>query len=253
MSDGIYSALSGALAQERNLQVTANNVANANTTGFKADAPSFYETLTKVKNPKALAPSLRYVNVADVQTNHEMGSFKLTERPLDVALQGDGFFTVDTPKGERYTRAGSFVIDREGNLKTLDGHRVMGMNGPLVTTKGKQISIPQNAREIAINPDGTVRADGVEVGKLKIVRFEDQEHDLLKDGLTQFTTTNNAQPLAMDPNTTCEQGYLEDANINPVKGMNELIVLQRSFEALQKVIETFRDLDNRTARDVAGR
>ena len=69
MSDGIYSALSGALAQERNLQVTANNVANANTTGFKADRPTFYETLTKVKNPEALAPSLRYVHVADAQTN----------------------------------------------------------------------------------------------------------------------------------------------------------------------------------------
>src|SRR3954466_10772961 len=123
MSDGIYSALSGALAQERNLQVTANNVANANTTGFKADRPSFYETLTKVRDPKALSPSLRYVHVADVQTDQGMGAFKLTERPLDVALQGDGFFTIETPKGERYTRAGSFVVDHEGTLRTLAGQR----------------------------------------------------------------------------------------------------------------------------------
>ncbi|HET6331668.1 MAG TPA: flagellar basal-body rod protein FlgF [Polyangiales bacterium] len=253
MSDGIYSALSGALAQERNLQVTANNVANANTAGFKADRPSFYETLTKVKNPQALAPSLRYVHVADVQTDHGMGSFRLTERPLDVALQGDGFFTIETPKGERYTRAGSFVIDHEGTLRTLGGQRVMGENGPLMTQKGREIKVPQNTREVAINPDGSVRADNVEIGKLKLVRFADAQQDLIKDGLTWFTTQNDAQPLQAEPTTTCEQGYLEDANINPVQGMTELIVVQRSFEALQKVIETFRDLDSRTARDVAGR
>jgi flagellar basal-body rod protein FlgF len=252
MSDGIYSALSGALAQERNLQVTANNVANANTTGFKADRPSFYETLTKVKNPQALGPSLRYVHVADVHVDHHAGSFRLTERPLDVALHGDGFFTIETPKGERYSRAGSFVIDQQGTLRTLDGHRVMGESGP-ITNKGIPIEIPEQTREVAINPDGTVLADNVEVGKLKLVKFANLDQDLIKDGLTWFTTENNAKPRPVDETTTCEQGYLEDANINAVQGMNELIIVQRSFEALQKVIETFRDLDNRTVRDVAGR
>jgi flagellar basal-body rod protein FlgF len=252
MSDGIYSALSGALAQERNLQVTANNVANSNTTGFKADRPSFYETLTKVKDPKALAPSLRYVHVADVQIDHQSGSLRLTERPLDVALQGDGFFTIETPKGERYTRAGSFVVDHEGTLRTLGGHRVLGENGP-ITVKGRALKVPDNTREVVINPDGVVRADDIEIGKLKLVRFANLEHDLIKDGLTWFSTVDNAQPLAAEPTTTCEQGYLEDSNINPVGGMIEMIVVQRSFEALQKVIETFRELDNRTARDVAGR
>jgi flagellar basal-body rod protein FlgF len=252
MSDGIYSALSGALVQERNLQVTANNVANANTTGFKADRPSFYETLTKVKNPAALAPSLRYATVADVHVNHATGSLRLTERPLDVALQGDGYFTIETPKGDRYTRAGSFVIDQEGTLRTLNGHRVLGEAGP-ITAKGRPIEIPEHTREIAINPDGTVRADNVEVGKLKIVRFNDPDKELIKDGLTWFAPENTARLLPAEQTTTCEQGYLEDSNINPVQGMTEMIVVQRSFEALQKVIETFRDLDNRTARDVGGR
>jgi flagellar basal-body rod protein FlgF len=252
MSDGIYSALSGALAQERNRQVTANTVANATTTGFKADRPSFYETLTKVKDPKALGPSLRYVHVADVQVDHHAGAFRLTERPLDVALHGDGFFAVETPKGERYTRAGSFVIDKEGALRTLSGHRVLGEAGP-ITNKGVPIELPEHTKEVSINPDGTVRADNVEVGKLKLVRFSNVEQDLIKDGLNWFTTANGAKPIAIDETTTCEQGYLEDANINAVQGMNELIIVQRSFEALQKVIETFRDLDNRTARDVAGR
>ena len=252
MSDGIYSALSGAIAQERNLSVVANNIANANTTGFKADRSVFNEILTKVKDPKALSPSLRYTNVADVAIDHQAGSLKLTGRKLDAALQGDGYFVVETPQGERYTRSGSFVMDHEGVLRTLAGHRVMGESGP-VTARGIELTIPYNTREIAINPDGTIRADNQEIGKLKLVRFADEGSELIKDGLTWFKTANNGVPRSAEATTTVEQGFLEDSNCNAVSGMNELIMVTRSFEALQKVIETYRDLDNRTARDVGGR
>lgn len=253
MSDGIYSALSGAIAQERNLSVVANNVANVNTNGFRADRTVFNEILTNAQANKTLAPSLRYANVADVVIDHQPGTIELTGRSLDVALQGDAFFVIETPKGERYTRAGSFVMDQDGVLRTLTGHRVLGEAGP-PTQKGVELTIPEDAREVSISPDGTLRADNQELGKLKLVRFAD-DRDLLKDGLTWFAPNpeNNAQPLSVDPNTTVEQGYLENANVNPVSGINELIVVTRSFDALVKVIETFRDLDNRTARDVGGR
>ena len=252
MSDGIYSALSGAIAQERNLSVVANNIANANTTGFKADRAVFNEILTKVKAPPALSPSLRYANVADVAIDHQPGSLKLTGRKLDAALQGDGYFTIETPQGERYTRSGSFVMDHEGTLRTLAGHRVMGEAGP-VTARGIELTIPDNTREIAINPDGTIRADEQEIGKLKLVRFASEPDDLIKDGLTWFKPANGAMPRAAEATVTVEQGFLEDSNCNAVSGMNELIIVTRSFEALQKVIETYRDLDSRTARDVGGR
>jgi flagellar basal-body rod protein FlgF len=253
MSDGIYSALSGAIAQERNLTVVGNNIANANTTGFKADRTVFNEILTSAQTNRTLAPSLRYANVADVTIDHQPGSLKLTGRTLDAALQGDAYFVIETPQGERYTRAGSFVMDQEGVLRTLTGHRVMGESGP-PATRGVELTIPEDAREISISPDGALHADGQELGKLKLVRFAD-EGDLLKDGLTWFrmNPANNAQPLTVDLNTTVEQGYLETANVNAVSAVTELIVLTRSFEALQKVIETFRDLDNRTARDIGGR
>ena len=261
MSDGIYSALSGAIAQERNLSVTANNVANVNTIGFKGDRTVFSEVLTQVKNPEALAPSLRYANTADVTIDHSVGHLKLTGRQLDTALHGDGYYVIDTPKGERYTRQGSFVIDREGVLRTLAGHKVLGENGP-ITQKGVELKIPEDTKEIQINPDGTIWAiagadlgdDGrQEIGKLKLARFERDPDQLIKDGLTWFAPVDNAAPKPAEGTTMVEQGYLEDANINAVSGMNEMIIVSRSFEALVKVIETFRDLDNRTARDVGGR
>ena len=252
MSDGIYSALSGAIAQERNLSVTANNVANVNTIGFKGDRTTFAEVLTNVKDPKVLAPSLRYAYTADVTIDHSSGHLKLTGRQLDTALQGDGYYVIETPKGERYTRQGSFVIDREGVLRTLGGHRVMGENGPIVN-KGRQLVIPEETKEISFNPDGTIWADRDEIGKLKLVRFEREPDELEKDGLTWFAPVNGAAPKPVESTTTIEQGYLEDANVNAVSGMNEMIIVSRSFEALVKVIETFRDLDNRTARDVGGR
>jgi flagellar basal-body rod protein FlgF len=259
MSDGIYSALSGAIAQERNLSVVANNLANSNTAGFKGDRTVFFEMVTTTPTAPKISPALRYATVADVTIDHLPGSFKLTERPLDVALHGDGYFVIETPKGERYTRAGSFVMDQEGVLRTLTGHRVMGENGP-PTQRGSELTIPEDAHEVRIDPDGTLRAvriDGgstndEELGKLKLVRFP-TEDDLLKDGLTWFVPKEGVKPLSAELTTTVEQGFLEDSNVNAVSGMTELILVTRSFEALQKVIETFRDMDNRTARDVGGR
>jgi flagellar basal-body rod protein FlgF len=252
MSDGIYSALSGAIVQERNLSVVANNLANANTSGFKGDRSVFFEMVTTTPVAPKINPALRYATTADVKIDHQPGSIELTERPLDAALHGDGYFVIETPKGERYTRAGSFVMDHEGVLRTLTGHTVMGENGP-IQQRGKELRIPEDAREIQINPDGSIYADAVEIGKLKLARFANERDDLRKDGLTWFVPKDGVQPLDAAKTTTVEQGFLEDSNVNAVGGMNELIMLTRSFEALQKVIETFRELDNRTARDVGGR
>lgn len=251
MSDGIYSALSGAIVQERNLSVVANNLANSNTSGFKGDRAVFFEMVTPTRSAPLISPALRYSTVADVTIDYQAGAIKLTDRPLDVALHGDGFLAIETPNGERYTRAGSFVMDQEGVLRTLGGHRVLGEIEP-PTRRTDKLEIPPDTREILINPDGTLRADGAEIGKLKLVRFPN-DTDLIKDGLTWFAAKPGVQPLSAKQTTTVEQGYLENSNVNPVGGMTELIMVTRSFEALQKTIETFRDLDSRTARDVGGR
>lgn len=251
MSDGIYSALSGAIAQERNLTVTANNVANVNTTGYKGDKTIFAEVMAKAKSKLPTAPSLRYTAVNQLAIDHQTGTLKQTGRPLDVALHGDGYFVVRTPQGERYTRAGSFVLDQRGVLKTLGGLEVL-QEDRNITRPGKTIAVPDQTKEIQISPDGSILADGLQLGRFKMVRF-DKPDDALREGLTLFTTQAGVKPKPIDDNTSVEQGYLESANVNAVSGMNELITVSRSFEALEKVIETFRDLDNRTARDVGGK
>lgn len=248
MSDGIFSALSGAIAQQRALDNAANNVANANTTGFRASRLMFGEVLARASNNPA-PDVLRYTEVTESRTVTDPGFIKQTGNTLDLALQGDGFFVVQTPAGERYTRAGSFVADENGELRTPEGFAVVGDGGTF--------SLPSDASAIVIDPTGTVQATSASagseastIGKLKIVRFNDPS-TLMKEGATLFASPT--ERAVDDTETTVLQGFLEGANVNAVAGMNELITVSRSFEAFQKIINTFRQLDEQSAREIGRR
>jgi flagellar basal-body rod protein FlgF len=243
MSDGIYSALAGAIAQERTLAVVANNVANVNTTGFQGDKVAFSEIAAKQLG--ARPQPLRFVSLDQTRIDLQSGGLEHTGNPLDLALQGDAYFAVQAPGGERYTRAGAFVTDGEGVLRTHGGLEVLGDGGTL--------SIPQGTKNIRVAPNGSIHADGQEVGRLKIVKFQGTE-GLTRDGLTLLAAGANAVPMDLETeNVTVAQGYLDSANVNAVAGMNELITVSRSFDALQKVIDGFKQIDERTARDLGGR
>jgi flagellar basal-body rod protein FlgF len=239
MSDGIYSALSGAIAQERNLGVVANNVANVKTHGFQGDKVLFSDLTAQenVGRPRAL----HFVSAERVTIDQSRGGLEQTGNPLDVALQGDAYFVVQAPGGERYTRAGSFVLDSEGTLRTHSGNEVVGDSGSL--------TIPQGTKIVRIAPDGSIHADGQEVGKLKLVQFSSPQ-GLTKEGLTLLVAGAGAAQVEA-VNVSVEQGYLEGANVNAVSSMNELINVNRTFDALQKVIESFKQIDERTVRDLA--
>ena len=243
MSDGIWSALSGAIAQQRSLDIVANNVANANTTGFRADRAVFEQTLSQAGTDGPAPETLRFVDVTEIATDHRAGAMQQTGGALDLALEGDGWFAVRTPQGERYTRAGSFVTNGEGLLTTQGGHPVLGVQEG--TEPPPVIEVPTDTREIRITTEGRVFADEQEVGQLRLVRFDDAPPT--KEGLTLYTGRGGEPSDAQ-----VRQGFLEMANVNAVAGMNELITVTRSFEAFQKLIETFQALDQRTARDVAG-
>ncbi|HJK98072.1 MAG TPA: flagellar basal-body rod protein FlgF [Polyangiaceae bacterium LLY-WYZ-14_1] len=247
MGDGIYSALSGAVAQQRSLDVVANNVANARTSAFRGDRVAFEEALAQQPRNPPEADELRFVAVARVQTDARSGSYEQTGNPLDLALNGDGFLAIETPQGERYVRAGSMVQDPGGFIVTQQGHRVLGMP-PTPDLDPVPIRLPPEAMEVEVSPTGVVVADGIEVGTLRLVRF-DEDNTVRKEGLNLFV---GEAPLHDDV-TEVMQGYLESSNVNAVAGMHELITLTRSFEALQKVIDTFRTLDDRAARDLGRR
>jgi flagellar basal-body rod protein FlgF len=245
MSHGIYSATSGAVAQQRALDVTANNVANANTVGFRADRVAFDEALVTAGARTAQPPSLRYSVAERVVMESAQGSHQTTGNPYDLALGGEGYFVLSTPQGERYTRTGSFVLSEDGVLRTPDGNDLLGDGRP-----DPRIRIPLNARDVTIGSDGTVRADGENIARIRVVNFADPA-TLGKEGESRFFAS--APPVAAPVTTTVVQGALETSNVNAVAGLNEVISISRLFESLERVIQTFSQIDSRTARDIGSR
>lgn len=217
----LYRNISGALAQEHRLSVTANNLANAATPGFKQDIPIFKDFI-----------------VFRTQPDFSQGQLARTDRPLDLALSGPGFLQVDTPNGPRYTRNGSLSLTGEGQLVTREGWPVAG-----------NVTIPAEAREIAITAEGEVVADGERAGVIELVEFEDPKQ-LEKEGYNLFRPTDpNVVPQAA-ADTRLEQGYLETSNVNVTESMIHLIDLSRCYEAYQKVIQSFEETDTRIVNDV---
>ncbi|MEM9188691.1 MAG: flagellar basal-body rod protein FlgF [Myxococcota bacterium] len=245
MSDGIYSALSGAVANQRSLEVVANNVANANTTGYRADRVSFTETVAQAQTESAAPEDLSYVALSQIRFDESTGSMEQTGNPLDVAIQGRAWLTVETPDGERYTRAGSLRTNAEGTLVTHEGLRVLDESSQ--PGQPVPIQIPPGGGEIRITENGEVHVGETQVGQLQLREFD--RGQLEKQGLTLFTANGAGRPAT---DVAVLQGYLEGSNINAVAGLNELINTSRSFEAFQRVIQGFRDIDQRTARDIGG-
>jgi flagellar basal-body rod protein FlgF len=250
MADGIYTALTGAIAQQQTLDVIANNVANVNTAGYRADRAAFSEFLAGAQKDQPILSATgklpprvdHFVQLDSVTRDHADGVLKLTGNPLDMALSGDGYFVVQTAGGERLTRAGNFMLRANNVLSTSDGHDVLGENGRPITLS--------SARNVQVSSDGVVQSDGQVVGKLKLVRTADPG-SLEKESATLFKPAEGTQ--FQHAEVTVTQGHVESSNVNAVAGINDLITVNRSFDALQRVIETFQKLDERTARELGSR
>lgn len=260
MGDGIYTALSGALAQQHSLDVIANNVANVNTAGFRGDRAVFGEMLAGAQrdqnpDPRQPAPPRvdKFVRVEGNTLDTSSGVLRHTGNPLDLAVQGDGYFVVRTAQGDRLTRAGNFMLRESGELATGEGYLVLGEdNAPISFPRGvKDIQVQADGLIRATLPDGTTRGNQAEVGKLQIRGVADRD-SLTREGTTLYKVADGAQ-LTTPAGTQIAQGHLEASNVNPVSGLNELISVSRSFDALHRVIETFQQIDQRTARDVGAR
>ena len=161
MADGIYAALSGAVAQSAALDVVANNVANASTVGFKARTLSFRELLSEAQ---AANETLRQVEMDGIETDFRAGAIRETGNATDLALSGDGFFVVDVEGTERYTRGGAFMLSNEGTLVTTDGDPVLGEGGAIQVFDSERLRVDEQGR---------VWSGDAEVGALRVVTFED--------------------------------------------------------------------------------
>jgi len=214
------------------LETLANNLANINSTGFKKDK-LFVQMLNESSAGPGQGGDLDSVRVK-AYVDFTEGSLEETGNPLDLALQGPGFFAVETPAGTRYTRAGSFRFDTDGRLVTSDNLPVQGASGP--------IRLPQtrlDARDgIRVLEDGEVMLDKDLLGHLRIVQFANPA-DLVKDGESFFRAVpGQAMMEGPGENTSVRQGYLEESNVEGIEEMMAMIELNRSFETDQKALQS---------------
>jgi flagellar basal-body rod protein FlgF len=187
--------------------VTANNLANANTAGFKADRVSAHQ----------LAGGTHPVPVHS--TDLEQGTFRDTGRALDLGLEGPGFFVVETDRGERLTRGGSLRLDAQSRLTDADGAPLLADGGPLVL----------HGAEVKIEGDGSVVVDGARAGRLRVVQPDDPQA-LLKEGAGRYVA-QGATHAADETRTLVRQGSLEEPNVDPLTAMVDLVNIQRSYAA----------------------
>jgi flagellar basal-body rod protein FlgF len=216
-----YIILSRLALQSRATQVLAHNLANADTPGFRALRPVFAEFVQR--QDTAAPPGGRQVAfVQDRATWREtdLGAMQVTGNPLDVAITGEGFFAVETPRGERYTRAGRFSLGEGGRIVDMEGN-------PVLNAEGAPIAVAPNDTRIEIMGDGTIRSENGTLGRLRVVRFDDVQA-LRAEGDRLFDAAG-ADPVALD-RPALRQGVLEGSNVRPILEMTRLTAELREFQ-----------------------
>lgn len=264
MIRGLYTGASGMIAQEAKMNTVSNNLANVDKTAYKKDSTifkAFPDMLIRRINESGLGitPAGSYdtmpyvgklgtgVEVNEVFTDFAQGSLQRTENSFDLALEGKGFFTIQTETGENYTRDGSFTINQDGVLMTHNGNPVLGENGIIVVQKNNFIvnergevlinsEIPRDPRN-PVSIDSNMWEDPVVLDRLKIVDFE-YPREIKKVGDSMYRETEYSGPPLPPDNYKVIQGFLEKSNVNIIREMVDMIEVQRSFEANQKTVTT---------------
>ncbi len=248
MDSGFYAAVSGAVARTDAIDLVANNIANTATTGYKAER-EFYQTLVATPPSARMSPLNRAVNnygiLGGTVVDLAAGSIQFTGNKLDLALEGPGFITVETPAGIRYTRNGSLRLGARGELLTQDGGKVLAVPENR-KAKPQPIVLPNGT--ISISTDGTVSVNGAIVARMKLVDFP-KGTPLLPEGSSYFTAPAQAERPAAG--VAVREGALESSNYNPVEGTVDLITLQRTSEMLNQAIRIFyNDFDQPAAQEI---
>ena len=268
--------LSGAIAQQRNVETIANNVANANTPGFKKEQVVFKEYLAALEKsdgqielpqkewkPEDFYRSYNaedsFVKVDGSYTLHEQGQLSPTGNAFDNALNGPGFFEVLTPNGVRYTRKGNFTINNEGKLVTDQGFLLLSKSPPPVAgADGKlTLTVPPESRSIAIGNnkfsislDGQVFSGSNKAADLSLTEFTDI-HALRKEGSSLFINQDQKNIKVGEGKTSVHQGFVEQSNVNAVSEMSALINANRTFESIQRVIKTYDTMSGKAVNEIS--
>ncbi len=236
MIQGLYTAANGMMAVEKRQEALANNIANASSPGYKRMEPiqlGFYQvfedTMRKPYHFNADTAPAGGVKVVETFPHMDPGVLRNSNRPLDMALRGPGFFVVDTAQGERFTRAGSFTVDIEGDLATQDGHKVQSLEGaPINVRDGK----------VLIADDGSVTVNSEPAGQIRLVEFENPTR-LMREGDSLFKANEEVQAMMTEAaGTTVAQQFLEMSNTYVPLEMSKMMMGLRAYEANQRIITT---------------
>ena len=224
MENSLTIALSRQSVLSRQMDVIATNLANLETAGFKAENMIFTELLEQTAEGEVLSLVHDVSFVRDLSEGPMVG----TQSPLDLAIHGQGYFVVDTPDGERYTRHGVFQLDDGGQIVTTEGH-------PVLNNGGAPIVVPLDTSRITITRDGTISADAQEIGQIKLVSFENPQA-LSKIGSGLYEAVG--QTPTTDPDSEVLQGMVENSNVKGVVEMTRMIDTVRSYQAAAKLADT---------------
>ena len=251
MENALLVGLSRQMVLGRELDVVANNIANMNTTGFKADNSMFEQFLMPVARENRFNTQDQRLNfVNDRGTWHDLrsGAVQQTGNPLDIAIDGNAFLAVQTTAGERYTRNGALQINAQGQLVTADGAQVLGDSGPIV--------FQPTDRDVAISGDGRVSVtEGANTkteslrGKLRLVSFASPQQ-VQKDGANNFAAVAGATPTP-DPKAHVVQGAIEKSNVNGVVEMSRLIEISRAYTQVATLLQQQSDLHKNAIQQLA--
>lgn len=235
MSDGIWVALSGAIAQSTVLESTATDLANATTDGYQRRRVAFREVLA--------GQGMHYAAAGGATLDGTAGSRRATGRALDVALPAGVFLAVATPRGERYTRAGALTVATDGTVRAPSGDAVLGEDGAALRA-------PPGADpgEVTLEADGALRRGETALGRLRLVSFA-QPGALAPEGST-LLATSPASGVASPVAASLDVGALEASNASVITAMTDLVSATRTFEAFQRVIDAFREADRRVTSSV---
>ena len=266
MSSGLYYAVSGFKCQEKAMEILSNNLANVNTKAFKEDKTSFKGVYPGITGPMTMETpedqrqymlarkmNMGYPGVSDIKVDFSNGQMEYTGNELDVAIKGKGFFAVETPQGELFTRRGNFSLNEKNELVTFEGYPVKGIKqkeGEPITIKGTEISIDENgAIAFFVDNSGNFNEQGTQVDTLKLVDFKDPSA-LKKMGDNYYQHTGGEKNQIKAEECELMQSHTELSNVSVVKEMIKMISIARTCESYQKVIHSLGEMDTQATRQV---
>jgi len=269
MDKGIYTALSGGIAKSHDIEIIANNLANATTPGFKRDTGTFNEYLTELRRSDsvdALGREIQsataldgrpvgdksFVEMDGIYTDYRQGGLQATNRPLDFGIEGQGFFEVLTPNGVRYTRQGNFSVAPDGKLVTMNGFPVLSKTDGSATAntvnpEGRVIQLGQGP--IHVNEQGDVIQAGQVISRIGVVEFHENQW-LEKAGHSYYRNVNDANYKPGTVVSKLHQGMVESSNVNPISEMTRLIEATRAYESHIQAVKTYQEVDSKLVNDL---